>query len=111
MLPYRGSSIATAAAPITAVAIQPSTIRERLAVKAPITDFFETSMMMTTINGTATTPLTTALQKSAFIGHGNERATCHCIFFLIDLKLCLERTSRIRISARDQCSDCLAAPA
>ena len=37
-------------------------------MKAPITDFFETSRMMTIINGTATTPLMTALQNSAFIG-------------------------------------------
>jgi len=57
-----------AAAPMTAVAIQPRTSRGRLAVKAPITDFFETRMMMTTIRGTATRPLMTALQNSAFIG-------------------------------------------
>ena len=40
----------------------------RLAVKAPITDFFETSTMITAMRGTATTPLMTALQNSAFIG-------------------------------------------
>jgi len=39
-------NIATAAAPIIAVAIQPSTISGRLAVKVPITDFFETRMMI-----------------------------------------------------------------
>jgi len=61
-------NIATAAAPIIAVAIQPRTISGRLAVKAPITDFFETRMIITTISGTATTPLMTALQNRAFIG-------------------------------------------
>ena len=57
-----------AAAPMTAVATQPRMIKGRLAVKSPITDFFDTRMMMTTISGTATTPLITALQNSAFIG-------------------------------------------
>ncbi len=36
----------TAAAPMTAVAIQPRIMRGRLAVKAPITDFLETSRMI-----------------------------------------------------------------
>ena len=60
--------IRTAAAPITAVAIQPRMTIHRFAVKAPITDLFETSKMITTIRGTATTPLMTALQNKAFIG-------------------------------------------
>jgi len=58
----------TAAAPMTAVAIQPRMMIGRPAVKAPITDFLETSRMITTIRGTATTPLMTALQNNAFIG-------------------------------------------
>ena len=58
----------TAAAAITAVAIQLKIISGRLAVYAPITDFFETSKMMTAISGTATTPLMTALQNNAFMG-------------------------------------------
>lgn len=56
------------AAPMTAVAIQPRMTIDLLAVNAPITDFFETRMMITTIKGTATTPLITALQNKAFIG-------------------------------------------
>jgi len=61
-------SIRTAAAPITAVAIQPRMTIDQPAVKAPITDFFETSRMITAMSGTATTPLMTALQNRAFIG-------------------------------------------
>ena len=60
-------NIRTAAAPMTAV-IQPRIAIGRLAVNAPITDFFEASRMITTIRGTATTPLITALQNRAFIG-------------------------------------------
>ena len=37
-------------------------------MNAPITDFFETSKMITAMSGTATTPLMTALQKRPFIG-------------------------------------------
>lgn len=37
----------TAAAPMTAVAIQPTIMIDRLAVKAPITDFLETRRMIT----------------------------------------------------------------
>ena len=51
-----------------AVAIQPRVMSERLAVKAPITVLLETSRMITTIKGTATTPLITALQNKALIG-------------------------------------------
>jgi len=40
---YPGMNIRTAAAPMTAVAIQPRMMIDRLAVKAPITDFLETS--------------------------------------------------------------------
>jgi len=53
---------------MTAVAIQPSTMIGLDAVKAPITDFLETKRIITTIKGTATTPLMTALQNNAFIG-------------------------------------------
>ena len=51
-----------------AVAIQPSTMIGRGATKAPVTDRFEASMVMTAIRGTATIPLITALQNKAFIG-------------------------------------------
>jgi hypothetical protein len=51
-----------------AVPIQPRTRMGRLDVNAPITDFLEAIRRITTINGTATTPLMTALQNSAFIG-------------------------------------------
>lgn len=61
-------NIRTAAAPMTAVAIQPRMTIDRVAVKAPITDFLETSRMITTMRGTATIPLMTALQNRAFIG-------------------------------------------
>src|SRR3974390_1651291 len=61
------TNISTAATPITAVAIQPRTTIGRLEVKAPITLLFEASRMITTISGTATIPLITALQNRAFI--------------------------------------------
>ncbi len=57
---------------MTAVAIQPRTTRGRLAVKGPITDFLDTSKMITAMSGTATTPLMTALQKSPFMGSMGE---------------------------------------
>ena len=60
--------IQTAAAPMTTVAIHPRLMTNRFAVNSPITDFFETSNMMTTMSGTATTPLMTALQNKAFMG-------------------------------------------
>jgi hypothetical protein len=63
-----GTNMRTAAAPMTAVAIQPSTMIGRLTVNGPITDLLDASRMMTTISGTATTPLITALQNSARIG-------------------------------------------
>ncbi|MGA7326673.1 MAG: hypothetical protein WBX25_19830 [Rhodomicrobium sp.] len=56
-------NIRTAAAPMTAVAIQPRMTSDRLAVYAPMTDFFETNRIITAIKGTATTPLITALQN------------------------------------------------
>jgi hypothetical protein len=63
-----GSAMSTAAAPMTAAAIQPSTMIGRLTVNGPITEALEASRMMSTISGTATTPLITALQNSARIG-------------------------------------------
>lgn len=65
---YPGRNIAIAAAPIIATAIQPRIMIGRLAVNLPITAFFETSMIITTMSGTAITPLITALQNSAFMG-------------------------------------------
>jgi hypothetical protein len=62
----------TAATPITATVIHPSASIALLAVKGPITDFFAASSRITTTSGTATTPLITALQKSAFIGLSGE---------------------------------------
>lgn len=53
---------------MTAAPIQPSARIGRLDVNAPITDFLEAIRMITTIKGTATTPLITALQNNAFIG-------------------------------------------
>ncbi|MFL9965483.1 hypothetical protein PQR02_31490 [Paraburkholderia sediminicola] len=66
--PERRSGRQQHRAPIITVAIEPGTTSNRLAVNAPITERFDTSSRITTINGTATTPLTTALQNSAFIG-------------------------------------------
>jgi hypothetical protein len=48
-------NIHTAATPITAVAIQPRITIGQLAVKAPITDFFDASRIITAISGTADT--------------------------------------------------------
>jgi hypothetical protein len=61
-------NILTAAAAMTAVAIQPRTSIGMGAVNAPITDLLETSKTIIAINGTATIPLITALQNSALIG-------------------------------------------
>src|SRR5580704_16075630 len=66
--PQRSMNISTAARPITATVIQPSITIVRLAVKAPITDLLEAINTITTSNGTATIPLITALQNSAFMG-------------------------------------------
>ena len=57
-----------AANPMIAVAIHPSITMTRLEVRRPITDVLDAINMMITINGTATMPLITALQNSAFIG-------------------------------------------
>ncbi len=57
-----------AATPITKVAIQPRKAIDQLETYGPITERFDASRMMTAIKGTATTPLITALQNSAFIG-------------------------------------------
>ena len=61
-------NIPIAAVPMTATATHPRIMIVRLAVKLPITDFLETSMMITTMSGTAMTPLITALQNNAFMG-------------------------------------------
>ena len=53
---------------MTAVPIQPRATIDWLDVNAPITDFLDAIRIITTIKGTATTPLITALQNSAFIG-------------------------------------------
>ena len=52
---------------MTAVASQPRTRSRRVTVKRPITAFAASSII-TTMIGTAITPLTTALQNSALIG-------------------------------------------
>ena len=49
-------------------AIQPRITIDRLEVNARITDFLEAINVITASKGTATTPLITALQNSAFIG-------------------------------------------
>ena len=51
-----------------AQAIQPKISIDLDAVKGPITEGFADNSKITTIKGTAATPLTTALQKSAFMG-------------------------------------------
>jgi hypothetical protein len=53
---------------MTATPIQPRMTIDRLDVNSPITDFLDAIRMITAISGTATTPLITALQNSAFIG-------------------------------------------
>jgi len=58
----------TAAAVITAVASHPQTFNEVLMVNAPMTFGFVLIFMIITIEGTAATPLITALQYNALIG-------------------------------------------
>ena len=58
---------------ISAVAAQPMRLCPRLRVKRPMTLCLCASSMMTTMTGTATTPLTTALQNSAVIGSIEEK--------------------------------------
>jgi hypothetical protein len=56
------AAIASAAAAMTAVATQPADRRPPLMVNCPITLGFAVMCIMMTMTGTATTPLTTALQ-------------------------------------------------
>lgn len=56
------TNISTAAAAIVAVASQPKIFSGRGIVKLPMTRVCEPISIITTINGTATTPLMTALQ-------------------------------------------------
>ena len=58
----------TTATAIAAVHSQPVAQSGRGNMKAPITRFCIAMIMITTISGTATTPLRTAAQKSALIG-------------------------------------------
>ena len=60
--------MATPAAAINATVIHPRMTIGLLAVNAPITFVRETSRIRTTISGTATSPLITALQNKARIG-------------------------------------------
>jgi hypothetical protein len=63
-------NIRTAAAPIAAVAIQPRIMIDRPAVKAPITDFFETSRMITTIKGYGDDPVDDCTPAAVSVWHG-----------------------------------------
>src|SRR6185437_8500595 len=65
-------AIATVAPAMTAVESQPRPARPILAVNWPISFRLPTTTIIATINGTAMTPLTTALQNSAFIGSNPE---------------------------------------
>ena len=60
--------MATPAAAISIVVIHPNMTIGLLAVNAPITFVRETRRIRTTISGTATNPLITALQNRARIG-------------------------------------------
>ena len=57
-----------AAAAITPVATQPTSFSRRGSTKAPMTSRREARRSIIAITGTATTPLTTALQNSALTG-------------------------------------------
>ncbi len=59
--------MATTATAITTVASQPSTQRRRVTTKAPITAGFTASSIITTMIGTAMTPLTMAAHSSILI--------------------------------------------
>ena len=61
-------NIIAAAIPMIAVATHPSATMTRPEVKRPIADVLDAINIMIAINGTATMPLITALQNSAFIG-------------------------------------------
>ena len=58
----------TAAAAITAVAIQPQAFNDVFKVNLPMTLALVLIRMIMTIDGTAATPLITALQYNALIG-------------------------------------------
>ena len=62
------TSIAATTTPINAVAAQPKIISARDAANLPMILRLATTTIMATISGTATTPLTTALQNSMRIG-------------------------------------------
>ena len=62
------ANIPTAAAAITAVAAQPTTLRPSESVNRPMTFGRTVSNIIMTITGTATTPLITALQNNALTG-------------------------------------------
>src|SRR6185312_10179147 len=64
---YAGRNMRTPADAMTPAVIQPSTTMGLLAVQIPMTDFRLARRMMTTISGTATSPLMTALQNRAFM--------------------------------------------
>ncbi len=64
---------ATTTAAMTSVASQPITQSGSGRVNGPITFFCVAITMMITMTGTATTPLMTALQKSALIGSIGEK--------------------------------------
>ncbi len=63
----------TAAAAMTAVAIQPSALSHDLIANAPITSRREAMCMIMAMIGTAATPFTTALQNSALTGSSGEK--------------------------------------
>src|SRR5271166_340534 len=67
--------MATTETVIVAVQIQPIAQSGRGSVKPPITRFCIAINMITTISGTATTPLSTATQNSALIGWRSKKLT------------------------------------
>ena len=67
------ANMPTAAAVVTAVAIQPSVFSHGLRTNSPMTSRREAMCMIMTIIGTAATPLTTALQNSALTGSSGEK--------------------------------------
>ena len=62
----------TAAAAMTAVASQPSTLSHGFRANSPITSRREAICMIMTMTGTAATPLTMALKINALIGSSGE---------------------------------------
>src|SRR5882757_8857341 len=66
--PPQVANIITTATAITAVDSQPTTCKGRGNVNWPMTFGCIVMIIMTTISGTATTPLITAVQNSALIG-------------------------------------------